>query len=52
MKYEEMLYHMNEYLNSDELKDRRWIEIIRTCRRLLEKEIEERNNRRVISEDN
>ena len=42
---------MNEYLNSDELKDRRWIEIIRTCRRLLEKEIEERNNRRVVSED-
>ena len=51
MKYEEMLYHMNEYLASDDLKDRRWIEIIRTCKRLLEKEIEARNERRVIAKD-
>ena len=46
MKYEEMILLMNEYLNSDDLKDRRWIEIIRTSKRLLQKELDARNERR------
>ncbi len=48
MKYEEMLLLMDEYLNSDDLKDRKWVQIIQTCKRLLEKEIDARNNRRNV----
>lgn len=39
---------MDEYLNSDDLKDRKWVQIIQTCKRLLEKEIDARNNRRNV----
>ena len=45
MKYEEMLHLMDEYLNSEDLKDYRWIEIIRTSKRLLQKELDARNER-------
>lgn len=48
MKYEEMLRLMNEYLNSDDLKDSKWIEIIQTSKRLLLKEIDARNECRDI----
>lgn len=46
MKYEEMLVLMDEYLNSEDLKDKKWIEIIRTSKRLLQKELDARNERR------
>ena len=32
MKYEEMIVLIDEYLNSEDLKDQRWIEIIQTSK--------------------
>ena len=44
MKYEEMIVLIDEYLNSEDLKDQRWIEIIQTSKQLLQKELNTQNN--------
>ena len=44
MKYEEMLRLMNEYLNSDDLKNQDWIEIIQTSKQLIQKELNAQND--------
>ena len=44
MKYEEMLRIMDEYLNSDDLKNQDWIEIIQTSKQLIQKELNAQNN--------
>lgn len=44
MKYEEMLRIMNEYLNSDDLKNQDWIEIIQTSKQLIQKELNAQND--------
>ncbi len=44
MKYEEMLRLMNEYLNSDDLKNQDWIEIIQTSKQLIQKELNTQND--------
>ena len=44
MKYEEMLLLMDEYLNSEDLKDRKWVQIIQTCKQLIQKELKNQNN--------
>ena len=44
MKYEEMLRLINEYLNSDDLKNQDWIEIIQTSKQLIQKELNTQND--------
>lgn len=44
MKYEEMLRIMDEYLNSDDLKNQDWIEIIQTSKQLIQKELNTQND--------
>ena len=44
MKYEEMLWIMDEYLNSDDLKNQDWIEIIQTSKQLIQKELNAQND--------
>ncbi|MDY5928443.1 MAG: hypothetical protein SPJ27_00175 [Candidatus Onthovivens sp.] len=44
MKYEEMLRIMDEYLNSDDLKNQDWIEIIQTSKQLIQKELNAQND--------
>ena len=46
MKCEEMLHLMDKSLNSEVSKDCRWIEIIRTSKRILQKELDVRNEHR------
>ena len=44
MKYEEMLRIMDEYLNSDDLKNQDWIEIIQTSKQHIQKELNTQND--------
>ena len=44
MKYEEMLRIMDEYLNSDDLKNQDWIEIIQISKQLIQKELNTQND--------
>ena len=44
MKHEEMLRIMDEYLNSDDLKNQDWIEIIQTSKQLIQKELNTQND--------
>lgn len=44
MKYEEMLRIMDEYLNSDDVKNQDWIEIIQTSKQLIQKELNAQND--------
>ena len=44
MKYEEMLRIMDEYLNSDDLKNQDWIKIIQTSKQLIQKELNAQND--------
>ena len=44
MKYEEMLRIMDEYLNSDDLKNQDWIEILQTSKQLIQKELNTQND--------
>lgn len=54
MKYEEMVHMISGYIAEGEngcYVDKKWIEIMRVCKRLLEKEIQDRNERRVTGGD-